>query len=130
MSLPRLVHTLPLEADASLSAGRPLHGGKLLGQADHLALANDGTPKAGAHIHSGADSVLWSKGQSTLAHGVVALSWEFLRAQQGLAGRVQEALSCIQERGEKPTVLNTNNLTTIKSAKSNMSEGFWGQVSV
>lgn len=100
MSLARLVHTLPLEADASLSARRPLHGGKLLGQADHLALANDGTPKAGTHVHSGADSVLGSEGESTLAHGVIALSWEFLRAQQGLTGRVQEALGCIRERGK------------------------------
>lgn len=101
VSLARLVHTLPLEADTPLSTGRPLHGGKLLGQADHLALANDGTPEAGTHVHSGADSVLGSEGQSTLAHGIIALSWEFLRAQQGLAGWVQEALGCIRERVEK-----------------------------
>lgn len=84
--LARLVHTLPLEADASLSTGCPLHGRKLLGQANHLALANDGAPKARTHVHAGADGVLGSEGQSTLAHGIVALPWEFLGAQQGLAG--------------------------------------------
>lgn len=73
MPLARLVHTLPLEADASLSTGRPLHGRKLLGQANHLALANDGAPKAGTHVHAGADGVLGTEGQSTLAHGVIAL---------------------------------------------------------
>lgn len=95
MPLARLVHTLSLEADASLSTGRPLHGRQLLGQANHLALANDGAPKAGTHVHARADGVLRSEGQSTLPHRVIALPWEFLGAQQGLAGRVQEALGCI-----------------------------------
>lgn len=103
MLLARLVYAFPLQADAALSARCPLHGGKLLGQANHLALANDSAPQAGAHVHAGAYGVLGSEGQATLAHGVIALARELFGAQQGLAGRVQEALSCIQERREKNT---------------------------
>lgn len=62
VSLAGLVHALALQADASLPAGRPLHGRQLFGQADHLPLANHGAPQSGAHVHARADRVLGSEG--------------------------------------------------------------------
>lgn len=88
MSLAGLVHALPLQADASLPAGRSLHGRQLLGQAHHLALANHGAPQPRADVHAGADRVLGAEGQPTLADGVVALPRELLGAQQGLTRRI------------------------------------------
>lgn len=88
MSLPGLVHTLPLQADASFPARRPLHGWQLLGQTHHLSLPDDGAPQAGADVHAGADGVLGAEREAALAHGVVALAWELLGAQEGLARRV------------------------------------------
>ncbi len=99
VSLAGLVHTLPLQADASLPAGRSLHGRQLLGQAHHLSLSNYGAPQPRTYVHAWADRVLGAEGQATLADGVVALPWELLGTQQGLARRVQEALGWNKEEG-------------------------------
>lgn len=85
MSLAGLVHTLSLQADASLPAGCSLHGRQLLGQTHHLSLANYGAPEPRTYVHARADRVLRPKGQATLADGIVALPWELLGAQEGLA---------------------------------------------
>lgn len=94
VSLAGLVHTLSLQADASLPAGCSLHGRQLLGQANHLSLANHSAPEPGTYVHARADRVLGAEGQATLADGVVALSRELLGAQKGLARRVEETLGC------------------------------------
>lgn len=98
MSLAGLVHTLALQADAPLPAGGPLHGWQLLGEAHHLSLADHGTPKPGTYVHAGADCVLRAEGQAALAHSVVALPWELLRAQEGLVRGVEETFSCIRKK--------------------------------
>lgn len=97
VSLPCLVHALSLQADASLPAGRPLHGRQLFGQAHHLSLTNHGAPQPGAHVHARADCVLGAEGQAALADGVVALTWELLWAEEGLARRIEETLGCGRE---------------------------------
>ena len=100
MSLAGLVHTLPLQADAPLPAGRPLHSRQLLGQTHHLSVADHGAPQAGAHVHPRAHRVLRPEGQAALADGVVALSRELLGAQEGGAGGVQETLGCSRKKRE------------------------------
>lgn len=98
VSLAGLVHTLALQADASLPARGPLYGGQLLGQAHHLSLTNHSTPKPGTYVHAGADCVLGAEGQAALAHSIVALPWKLLRAQEGLARGVKETFSCIRKK--------------------------------
>lgn len=97
--LARLVHTLSLQADAPLPTRRSLHGRQLLGQTHHLPLADHGAPQPGAHVHARADRVLGAEGEAALADGVVALTRELLGAQEGLAGQVQETLSCRKKGG-------------------------------
>lgn len=114
MSLAGLVHTLALQADASLPAGGPLHGRQLLGEAHHLSLTNHGTPKPGTYVHAGADCVLGAKGQAALAHSIVALPWELLWAQEGLARGVEETFSCMKKNKKQKrvkTVLLLHELT-------------------
>lgn len=94
-----LVHTLSLQADASLPAWCPLHCWQLLGETHHLSLAHHGAPQPGAHVHAGADGVLGAEGQATLADGVVALAWKLLWAQQGPARGVEETVGCGKEEG-------------------------------
>lgn len=101
VSLAGLVHALPLQADASLPAGRSLHGRQLLGQAHHLSLANHGAPQPRTYVHARADRVLGAEGQAALADGVVALSRELLGAQKGLARRVQETFGCGRKEGRR-----------------------------
>lgn len=93
MLLSGLVHTLPLQADSTLAAGRPFHRRQLLGQTHHLSLADHSAPQPRAYVHAGADGVLGPEGQAALADGVVALAWELLWAQEGLVGRVEKTLS-------------------------------------
>lgn len=100
VSLAGLVHTLALQADASLPAGGSLHGRQLLGQAHHLSLANHGAPESGTHVHARADCVLGAEGQATLADGVVALARELLGAQEVLARGVEETFGCGRKEGD------------------------------
>lgn len=90
MLLSGLVHTLSLQADPTLPAGRPLHRRQLLGQTHHLSLAEHGAPQPSAHVHAGADGVLGPEGQTALADGVVALAGELLGTQEGLARSIEE----------------------------------------
>lgn len=89
-----LVHTLSLQADASLPAGRPLHRRELLGQTNHLPLPDHSAPQPGAHVHARADCVLRPEGQATLADGVVALPGELLWAKERLVRGVEETFGC------------------------------------
>lgn len=92
--LPGLVHTLSLQADASLPAGRSLHSRQFLSQTHHLSLADHGAPQSRAYVHARADCVLGAEGQATLADCVVALSRKLLWAKEGLVWRIEETLGC------------------------------------
>lgn len=94
MFLSGLVHTLSLQADASLPAGRSLHCWQFLGQTHHLSLADHSAPQSRTYVHARADCVLGAEGQATLADCVVALSRELLGAKEGLVRRIEETLGC------------------------------------
>ena len=88
------LHAGPLEAEAALAAARAVCPGEVARLAHHLALGLARAPQLGAGLHVGAGLGAHTKGQLTLLAQRVAGARQVLGQGDGLAGLVQEAVSC------------------------------------
>lgn len=88
------LHTGPLEAELALAAARAVCPGEVARLAHHLTLGLARAPQLGAGLHVGAGLGAHTKGQLTLLAQRVAGARQVLRQGDGLAGLVQEAVSC------------------------------------
>lgn len=92
------LHTGPLEAELALTAAGAIGPGKVARLAHHLPLCLAGAPQFGAVLHVGTGLRAHAKGQLTLLAQGVAGTRQVLRQGDGLAGLVQEAVSCREPR--------------------------------
>lgn len=92
------LHTGPLEAELALTAAGAIRPGEVAGLAHHLPLCLASAPQFGAVLHVGTGLRAHTKGQLTLLAQGVAGARQVFGQGNGLAGLVQEAVSCREPR--------------------------------
>lgn len=92
------LHAGPLEAELALAAAGAICPGKVAGLAHHLPLGLAGAPQFGAVLHVGTGLGAHTEGQLALLAQGIAGPRQVLGQGDGLAGLVQEAVSCREPR--------------------------------
>lgn len=92
------LHAGPLEAELSLTTAGAICPGEVAGLAHHLPLGLASAPQLCTVLHVRAGFRAHPKGQLALLAQTVACARQVLRQGDGLAGLVQEAVTCIDPR--------------------------------
>lgn len=92
------LHAGPLEAELALTTAGAICPREVAGLAHHLALGLACAPQLCTVLHIRTGLRAHPKGQLALLAQTVACAWQVLGQGDGLAGLVQEAVTCTDPR--------------------------------
>lgn len=92
------LHAGPFEAELALATAGAIGPGEVAGLAHHLSLGLPSAPQLGAVLHVRTGLGAHAKGQLALLAQGVAGTGQILGQGDGLAGLVQEAVTCREPR--------------------------------
>lgn len=92
------LHAGSLEAELAFTTAGTICPGEVAGLAHHLPLGLASAPQLCTVLHIWAGLRAHPKGQLALLAQTVACAWQVLRQGDGLAGLVQEAVTCTDPR--------------------------------
>lgn len=92
------LHAGPFEAELALATAGAIGPGEVAGLAHHLSLGLPSAPQLGAVLHVRTGLGAHTKGQLALLAQGVAGTGQILGQGDGLAGLVQEAVTCREPR--------------------------------